>query len=58
MQRTIVEVQKATEMELLELQEFLQAEKVTLTNTLKDMEQEVGSTRASKLIFIECRIFI
>ena len=41
-QRTIVEAQKANEAESLELQEFLQAEKVTLTDSLKDMEQEVS----------------
>ena len=41
MQKTLVESQKATEMESMELQEFMQAEKSTLTDSLRDTELEV-----------------
>lgn len=42
-QKTLVESQKATEMESMELQEFMQAEKSTLTDSLRDTELEVGA---------------
>lgn len=40
-QKTLIEVQKVNEAESLELQEFLQAEKSMLTDSLKDTELEV-----------------
>ena len=40
---SIHSTQKANELESLELQEFLQAEKSTLTDTLKDLETEVNT---------------
>lgn len=41
MQKTILESQKVSEMESMELQEFLQAEKSTLSDSLRDTEVEV-----------------
>lgn len=40
-QRKIIEQQQESEAESLEMQEFLQAEKSTLADTLKELENEV-----------------
>lgn len=42
-QKTLLQHQQETEAESLELQEFLQAEKLTLGDALRDAEEEVSS---------------
>jgi hypothetical protein len=42
-QKTLLQQQQETEAESLELQEFLQAEKLTLGDALRDAEAEVSS---------------
>jgi DNA-binding transcriptional MerR regulator len=42
-QKTLLQQQQETEVESLELQEFLQAEKLTLGDALRDAEAEVSS---------------
>lgn len=42
-QKTLLQQQQETEAESLELQEFLQAEKLTLGDALRDAEVEVSS---------------
>jgi len=42
-QKTLLQQQQETEAESLELQEFLQAEKLTLGDALRDAETEVSS---------------
>lgn len=56
-QKTILEVQKASEVESLELQEFLQAEKSTLTDSLKDTEQEVNFDCVVYFMFMTLSLF-
>lgn len=50
-------MQKASEVESLELQEFLQAEKSTLTDSLKDTEQEVNCDSAIYFMFMTLSLF-
>ncbi|KAL1140254.1 hypothetical protein AAG570_000186 [Ranatra chinensis] len=49
MQHKIIQQQQEVEAESLEMQEFLQAEKSTLADTLKELENEVSETKQALL---------